>query len=323
MNRKHLVIACLSFVAFGASLHTRADTWPDRPISLIVPWAAGGSTDTIARVLSEDLSRRLNTLIVVENKPGAGGTIGSSQLARAKPDGYTFMLGVSGDQINAQFMYANLNYRPSEDIVPVSTVARESIAIAGNMRLPVTDITSLLNLARQQPLDYGTSGIGSTGHLAGELLKRRTQTDLKAVPYKGAAPAITDAIAGHVDLVIASPATIIEHVKARNLRVFAVTSPVRIPQLPDVPTLKERGYDVEVDTWYMMMAPSQTPREIVTRMSEVVRASLTAPTVQARIVQLGATPQGSTPEELATLLKKERTTWGKVIQDAGLSARNN
>jgi len=321
MKYKKILFACLGLAALGASPLAQADAWPSRPITLLVPWAAGGSTDTIARILGEDLSQRLNTTVVVENKPGAGGTIGSSQLARSRPDGYTFMLGVSGDQVNAEFMYPNLTYSPSKDIAPVSTVAREAILIAGNNKLPASTAQDLLALSRKKELTYATSGVGSTGHLTGELLRQRAQLQLTAVPYKGNAPAITDAIAGHVDLVIVSPAAVVEHIKTGSLKALAVTSPSRIPQLPDVPTLKESGYDIEVNTWYMMVAPAKTPADIVGRMSEAVRASVGSPAVQARIAQLAALPQGSTPEELAALLKSERATWGKVIRDAKISTQ--
>jgi len=321
MKYKTILLACLGIAALGASQLARADAWPSRPITLLVPWAAGGSTDTIARILGEDLSQRLKTTIVVENKPGAGGTIGSSLLARSRPDGYTFMLGVSGDQVNAEFMYPSLNYSPSKDIAPVSSVAREAIIIAANPKLSAGTAQDPLALARKQELTYATSGVGSTGHLTGELLKQRAQLQLNAVPYKGNAPAITDAIAGHVDLVIVSPAAVVEHIKSGSLKALAVTSPSRIPQLPDVPTLKESGYDVEVNTWYMMVAPAKTPDDIVRRMSEAVRASVGSPAVQTRIAQLAALPQGSTPEELAALLKRERAIWGKVIRDAKISTQ--
>ncbi|GAA5232186.1 tripartite tricarboxylate transporter substrate binding protein [Verticiella sediminum] len=321
MMYKLFASACIGLAALGSTPIASADTWPSRPIVLLVPWAPGGSSDTIARILGEDLSRRLNTTVVVENKPGAGGTIGSAQLARAKPDGYTFMLGVSGDQVNAEFLYPNLSYSPSKDIVPVSTVAREAILIAGNAKLPAAGPQDMLALAGKQELSFGTSGIGSTGHLAGELLKRRAHAQLNAIPYKGNAPAITDAIAGHVDMVIASPVAVVEHVRTGSLKALAVTSAERIEQLPDVPTLKESGYDIEVNTWYMVVAPAKTPQDIVERMSAAVRESVASPAVHARITQIGAIPQASTPQEMGALLKDERTVWGKLIQEAGISAQ--
>ena len=314
-------IALAGMAVFSATAACAVESWPTRPITLIVPWAAGGSTDTLARILGQDLGERLNTTIIIENKPGAGGTIGSMHVARSTPNGYTFLLGVSGDQINAEFLYPELQYSPSKDLVPVGLVASEALIISARPDLPAKSTQDIITRSKEQQVTFGTSGVGSTGHLAGELLNRATGAQLQAVPYKGGAPAVTDTMAGHLDLVIVSPIAVDQQIKGGQLKPIATTAAQRLDTLPDVPTLKEGGVDLEINTFYMMVAPSGTPPAIIEQMNQALGATLDNPEVKEKVRNLGAEPQSSTTEELRSLMSDERARWGALIESAGLAVQ--
>lgn len=313
------VIFGMAFLTSGEAAY--ADNWPQRPITLVVPWAAGGSTDTLARIVSQDLGKQLNTTIIVENRPGAGGTIGSSHVAHAPGDGYTFLLGVSGDQVNAEYLYPKLNYSPEKDLAPVGLIAGEALVFAARRDLPINDVKSLIDASKKGTVTFGTSGIGSTGHLAGELFNRRVQGNLQAVPYKGGAPAVTDTMAGHLDLVIVSPIAVVQQIKTAQLKAIATTADKRLDTLPSVPTFKESGVDLEVNTWYMMVAPAKTPADIINQMNKALSNVLMKPEIKEKIAGLGAEAKTSTPAELATLLASERKRWADVIKTANLKAQ--
>ena len=313
-----LGLSCSSMTVATAA----AGAWPERPVTLIVPWAAGGSTDTLARILSQDLGRRLHTTVVVENRPGAGGTIGSSYVARSAGDGYTFLLGVSGDQVNAEFLYPKLQYSPEKDLAPVSLIAGEALVFAARKDFPADGVQQFIDAAKKGTVSFGTSGVGSTGHLAGELLNRKIGGSLQAVPYKGGAPAVTDTMAGHLDVVIVSPIAVAQQIKTGQLKGIATTSSARLPVLSSVPTFKESGIDLEVHTWYMLMAPAKTPADVIAQMNAALNEALADKDVESKIAELGAAAKGSSPAELAELLAQERKRWGGLINEAGLKAQN-
>ncbi|MCK9511105.1 MAG: tripartite tricarboxylate transporter substrate binding protein [Pigmentiphaga sp.] len=317
---RNIFIAALCTLSSGTSIAAEAtERWPSQPITFVVPWAAGGSTDALARIVAEDVSGTLGVPVIVENRGGASGTIGASYVARAKPDGYTFMVDVSGGLINAEFLYGPLTYSPANDFAPVTLLAGEPIMIAANPKLPVANVKEMVERSKESELTFAVAGIGTTGHLSGELLAQHTGANLRVIPYKGSGPAVTDAIAGHTDLVIVSPMSVIPHAQTNRLKALAVTSAQRMPAAPDVPTLLESGYDVEIHTWYMVAAPAKTPASIITRMNEAIATALQKPDVISRIEALGSIPQASTPEELGELLTAERQKWGETIRKANIT----
>lgn len=237
-------------------------------------------------------------------------------------DGYTFLLGVSGDQVNAEFLYPKLQYSPEKDLAPVSLIAGEALVFAARKDFPADGVQQFIDAAKKGTVSFGTSGVGSTGHLAGELLNRKIGGSLQAVPYKGGAPAVTDTMAGHLDVVIVSPIAVAQQIKTGQLKGIATTSSARLPVLSSVPTFKESGIDLEVHTWYMLMAPTKTPADVIAQMNAALNEALADKEVESKIAELGAAAKGSSPAELAELLAQERKRWGGLINEAGLKAQN-
>lgn len=252
--------------------------------------------------------------IVVENQAGAGGTIGSNYVANAKPDGYHFLLGVSGDQIIAEYLYPSLKYSPSKDLAPVGLVARESLIISGRPDLPANDCEEWIEAAKAEDTTFGTSGVGSTGHLAGEMINRIAGTKMQAIPYKGGAPAVIDTIGKRLDTVIVSPIAVIQQIRSGKLKGLATTSDSRLDTMPDVPTLQECGIDLDVFTWYMLITTQGTDKAIIDRMNKALNKTLATEKIQKKISDLGAEPTSSSPEELQKLLDQERKQWHKLIE---------
>ncbi len=318
INRRTAVAATLAGLAAGPGGARAADKWPDKPIRLIVPLTAGGPTDLLARILATPLGEKLGQPVIIENRPGAGSNIGAEVAARSDPDGYTLFLGTSGPlAINAS-LYDHLRFDPIKDFSPVILAATAPFVLVVNPSTPFKTLPELLAFAKKNPgkLNFGAVP-GSAAHLATELFKMTAAVDITQVPYKGAAPATNDLIAGQIDLSFASTPGVIQHIKAGKLRALAVTSHARLKQLPEVPTLGEtlKGYEAAV--WYGVVAPANTPAAIITRLNTELTHILQDTKVQQQMVQNDFDPAGSTPAQFGSFIKSETDKWGKVVKSSG------
>jgi tripartite-type tricarboxylate transporter receptor subunit TctC len=310
-------IALMALVA-GAAM---AQDFPSRPIRIIVPSTAGGSVDTLARLVGMRLAERWGQQVVVDNRPGAGGIIGAQLTANAAPDGYTLIMATVSAMATNVSLARNLPYDPVRDFAPVTEVASQQIVLLVNPSVPAKSVQELIQLAKAKPgqLTFASAGTGSGGHLSGELLKILAGIDITHVPYKGIAPAIVDVISGQVSMTFTSIISGTPHIKSGKTRALAVTGAHRSPALPDVPTMVEagvRGY--ESSTWYGLLAPKATPRAVVMKLNREVVAIINLPEVKSHLLAEGAEPVGNTPEQFGEFIKSEIAKWGKVIRAAGL-----
>ena len=311
-----LAAALLLAVPLGAS----AQAYPAQPIRLIVPFGAGGLTDILARLIAEQLGVRKGWQVVVENKAGAGGNIGAAEVARAKPDGYTLLMGSIGTNATNPFLYKAMPYDAAKDFAPITLAATGTLLLVTNPDLPIKTTEELLAYARQNPgkLMYASGGMGASQHLAGELLKSMAGLDIEHVPYKGLAPAIPDVLAGRVSMTF-DMATALPYVKQGKLRAIAVANPERSSALPDVPTIGEAVPGYAASAWYGLFAPAGTPRAVIDVLNKEVTQILREPAMHERLVALGAEPAASTPEELGAFVKAESEKWGKVLSGLNIN----
>lgn len=301
-----------------------AQDYPTRPIRIIVPSTAGGSVDTLARLVGTHLSERWKQQVVVDNRSGAGGIIAGDLTARAAPDGYTLIMATIAAMATNVSLAKKLPYDPVRDFAPITLVASQQIVLLVTPSLPTKSVQELIQLAKAKPgeLTFASAGSGSGGHLSGELLKILAGIDLTHVPYKGIAPAIVDVISGQVSMTFASIISGTPHVKSARLRALAVTGARRSPALPDLPTMMEAGVKgYESSTWYGLLAPKATPRAIVTRLNREVVSIVNLPEVKSHLLNEGAEPVGNAPEQFGEFIKAEIDKWGKVIRTAGLRAQ--
>jgi tripartite-type tricarboxylate transporter receptor subunit TctC len=308
-----------TFLAASAS----AQDWPTKPIRLVVPFAPGGVTDTSARAVAEALSQRLGQPVIVENKPGASGNIGTDQVARSAPDGYTLVLGFDGTMVINPHVFKDMPFDTVRDFVPVTKLGDAGLLLVAHPSLGVKNLAEFLALAKTKPGPYpfGTSGTGGTPHLAGELLKLRTGVALQHIPYKGGGQAMTDVLGGQIPLVFTAIASAQQHVKSGKVIGLGVPSPKRSSSLPDVPTFIEAGLDgFEAVSWVGIFAPAKTPKAIVDKLQREIAAALQTPSVTARYAVLGIDPVGNTPEQFAEQVKKDLARWGEVVKSAGIKA---
>lgn len=298
-----------------------AQAFPDEPIRMIVPFAAGGPADTIARIVGRVMSERLGRPVVVEARAGAGGTIGVDAAARARPDGHTLVLASSGAVVILPHLRANLPYDPLRDLAPISQVlgVPQIVSVAPN--LGVRSLQELVALARARPgrLAFGSAGIGSSLHMAGELLRLRTGIDITHIPYGGAAPAVTDLIAGRIQILLADTPALIGQVRAGTLPALAVTSAERLGVLPDVPTAVEAGVPGMVsETWYGVLGPAAIPAERIALLHAAVRAAVENAEARRQLLDQGGRIVGSTPAEFAAFIRQTHATWGEVVRATGV-----
>ncbi len=315
--RVFLLLALFSIFSMG-----NAQQYPSRPIRLVVGFAPGGGVDINARMLAPKLSEYLGQPVVVENKPGAGTNIANEFVARSPADGYTLLINTAALAINMS-LYPNLPFDTLRDFAPVSVFSESPNVVVVNAKLPAANLKDLVELARKSPgkLNFSSAGVGTTQHLSAELLKLRTNTQIVHIPYKGTAPSLTGLIAGEVDLTFANIPAIQAHVKSGRLRALATTGSKRDPQLPDVPTMKEAGVDgLDVTVWYGVLAPAATPREIVQMIAAAVTRATRDPDTRRRMLEQGADPVGSTPEEFGKLLREEVARWAEVVRVSGARA---
>src|ERR1700730_712377 len=299
----------------------RADAWPTRPVKVVVPFAAGGTTDILARVVAVSVSEAFGQQFIVENKPGAGGNIAAEAVAKADPDGYTFIIGTPGTHAINQFVYQNLAYDQIKDIAPVIIIARVPNLCSVTNALPVKSVTELIAYAKSKPgqLFYATPGLGSTAHVSTEWFKSRTGVEMTHVPYKGSAPALTDLIAGRVQLMIDNLPAAQPFAESNSIRPLAVSSAKRWPGFPDLPTSAEAGVPgYEAASWFTIGAPAKTPKDIIERLNASVDKFLQTEDGIARLRKLGAEPAGGSPEDMQAYVLAEAEKWGKVAKFAGI-----
>jgi tripartite-type tricarboxylate transporter receptor subunit TctC len=297
--------------------------FPDRPITIVVPSAPGGTTDFTARLIAEPLSRALGQPVVVDNKPGASGNIGNQLVAKAKPDGYTLLLAYSGFQVGNPHLFKKTGWDPIKDFAPVSMLTRAPQVLATRANLPVNNVRELIAFAKANPdkLNYASSGNGSIQHIAAELFKQMTGTSITHVPYKGAGPAVQDLLGGQVDIFITTPASVVQHIKADKLKGLAVTSNTRLTSLPQVPTTREVDLkEFTLDSWFALYAPAGTPNEVVQLLNTEIAKILTSPELKKRAEDAGTLIEHMGPAQLGDYTRKELAYWGRVIQDAKITA---
>ena len=317
MRRLAFLTAVISLIASGA----RADDYPSRPITLVVPYAAGGGNDVMARIVADKMSRSLGQQIVIENKGGAGGSIATRQVAKAAPDGYTLGLSGTGTHAINPTLYANVGYDPRKDFTPVGLIATSALVVLVNNDVPAKTIPELVALAKKDDgkLTYASAGVGSGIHLGAELFAAMAGIKLTHVPYKGSAPALTDLIGGHVAIYFSSLPPAIGLINDHKVRALAVTGPQRSPLLPELPTVAEAaplpGYEAVLH--YGICAPAGTPQPVIAKLAAAMKAALAEPDVRARIAQDGAEVQSMTPQEYAADIDREETKWSKVVKLSG------
>ncbi len=310
----------LAFITATTTLTSgaAAQGWPDHAIRMVVPFPAGGSADTLARLLGQTISQHLVQPIVVDNRPGAGGNIGTEFVAKSPPDGYTFLMTPSSFASQPS-LYSKLTWDPVRDFAPVALIATTPNILVVNTAVPAHSVQELIALAKAQPgrLSYASGGVGATNHLAGELFKRMTGTDIVHIPYRGNPLAVVDVMSGQVTMMFDFMITSLPHVKEGKLRALAVTGSRRSPQVPDLPTVAEAGVPgYEASTWFAVMAPAETPQPMIAKLNGEINAALKQPNIEARLTELGAEPLGGTPDDAAKLLKTEIGKWADVIKAA-------
>ena len=310
-------------IAVVPALSLAADSWPNKPITYVVPFAPGGNTDTLARIIGPKVSTALGQPVVIENKPGAGGNIGSDFVAKAKPDGYTILGGtISSHAINAS-MYPNMPYDPIKNFEPITVLGQAPLLLVVPADSPYKTVKDLLDAAKAKPgsLSFASAGNGTSPHLAGELLKSSAKIQATHVPYKGSGPAVTDLLAGHVQFMFDTALIVGGHIKAGKLRPLAVTSSKRTSLFPDVPTLAEAGVPgYEIGSWQAVYAPAGTPKPIVERLNAEIVKALKSPDVAERFAGLGMEPVANTPAQMAEFNKAEVAKWAKIVKEANIKA---
>jgi len=312
-----------AFLAFVFSAFTAAtasaQAYPTRPVRLVAPFAPGGGSDFIARLVAQKLSGRLGQQVIVENRPGAGGNLGAELVIKSPADGYTILLTPASYTVNASLY--KLSFDPLKDITPVIQLSQGPFVVAVHPSLPVRTLKELVELARREPdkLSYASSGNGTIVHLATEYFLDRAKVKITHVPYKGTGPALNDTVAGTVQLVFGSVATTLQYVRSGRLRALAVTTPRRIAAAPDVPTVAESGYPgYEVTNWHGLVGPKGMPREIVDRLNKEANEALKSADVEKILASDGLTAAGGTPGQFEALLASEVARWGKVVRQAGV-----
>ena len=309
----------LTAIAFGfAASLTAAQSWPTKPITLVVPFPPGGSSDALARAITTPLSQSLGQPVIVESKPGAGATVGADYVAKAKPDGYTLLMGAVHHTI-ATSVYKKLPYDFEKNFAPISTVAMVPNVLVVNAKSPATDVKSLVALAKASPgkLSYGSNGNGTVQHLIGTQFSSQAGVELLHVPYKGSAPLTTDLLGGQVDMSFDTLTPLVQHIKGGKLRALAVTTAKRSTTLPDVPTLAEAGIkDFNQGTWFGILAPAATPKEVVTKLNTEIVKIIQSPEFKKRMEEIGAEPVGDTPAQMAAQIKDDTTKYSKLVKEA-------
>jgi len=318
---KRILLFALGLLAAGAA--TAQAPFPGRPVTMLVGFAPGGGTDTASRIIAKKLSENIGQSVSVENKPGAGGNIATDLVAKSVPDGSTIMLASVGSLTVAPHLVAKLPYDPFKDLAPITMAVVFPNLLVVHPSLGVNTLAEFVKLAQSRPggINYGSSGIGGAGHLAGELFRMMAKVDIVHVPYKGGGPAVADLLGGQIGAVFATPASAGTQVKAGKIRGLAVTGATRTPAMPDVPTIAESGYPgYEATNWYAYVASGKTPKDIVQRWNAELVKVLNAPEIREQLAHHGFEPQPGTPEALTRYMEREYATWGRVVKEARITA---
>jgi tripartite-type tricarboxylate transporter receptor subunit TctC len=322
LPRRNFLHLAASAAALPVGSHFAwAQAYPSRPVRIIVPFAPGGTFDIMARLIGQWLTEKLGQPFVIENRPGAGGNIGTESVVRAPADGYALLLVGTANAISAT-LYEKLNFNFIRDIVPVAGIARVPEVMLVNPSLPATTVRELVAYAKANSgkLTMASGGIGTLSHVEGELFKMMTGVNLVHVPYRGLGPALTDLLGGQVQVMFASMSASIEYVRANKLRALAVTTATRSDELPDVATVDEFVPGYEASGWFGLGAPKNTPSQIIDQLNEAINAGLADPTIKARLADFGGTPLVGTPADFSKLIAEETEKWGKVIRAANIKA---
>ncbi len=321
MNKRQVVFTLAALLA--APVLAQAPAWPARPVTIVVPFPPGGGTDTGARIVAEQLGKRWGQTVLVENKGGAAGQIGADFVAKSKPDGYTILMGNIGTQAINPALYPSLPYDADKAFAPIALVAELPLAMMVNPALPAKTVAEFIALAKSKPgqLSYSSSGAGGGPHLAAEMFKDRTQTFILHVPYRGGGPAISDLLAGHVQLSFMTVFEASGHIKTGKLRALAVTGATRVSALPEVPTLAEAALPgFNSISWIGLLAPAGTPKDIVEKIGADVRAVVSEEGVKSRLVGLGAVPAANTAEQFGKLIDADRKRYAQIIRERKITA---
>ena len=324
-SRRRFTVRGLALAAavVAAPLAAHAQAWPAKPVTIVVPFAAGGTTDILARVIGQALNKELGQSVLVDNRAGAGGNIGAQLAAKAVPDGYTLFMGTVGTHAINQSLYKKLPFDPVKDFAPLTRVAMVPNLLVAHPNKPYRNVKELVAYAKANPgkVNFGSSGSGSSIHLSGELFNALAKVDMVHVPYKGSAPAVTDLVGGQIDIMFDNMPSAIQHVRSGRLRALAVTTAKRSPELPDVPTIAEAGVPgYEATSWFGMFAPAGTPAPVVARLNSALAKVLADPAVKKKLAEQGAEPYSETPEQFAEFIRKESAKWSKVVKESGASA---
>jgi tripartite-type tricarboxylate transporter receptor subunit TctC len=320
-RRKFLQLAAVAASLPAVSRVARAQAYPTRPVRWIVPFAPGGATDIIARLMGQWLSERLGQQFVIDNRPGGGGNIGTEAVVRASPDGYTLLIVGAFNAVNAT-LYEKLNFNLIRDIAPVASLVRAANVMVVNTSVPTKTVPEFIAYAKANAgkLSMASAGIGTPSHLAGELFKMMGGIDMVHVPYRSAGPALTDLLGGQVQIAFPNTAGSVEYIRAGRLRALAVTTAKRLEALSDIPTVGEFLPGYEASNWYGLCAPKDTPAGIVEKLNAEIDAGLADAKIKARLIDLGTLPLSMTPVDFAKLIAQETEKWGKVIRAANIKA---
>ncbi len=316
---KSQLLAFLAALLLNAAAHAQA--YPSKPVRLIVPFAPGGTTDVLARLVAQKLTDALGQQFIIENKPGAGGNIGTELAVKSPADGYTLVMSFDGTLAINPNTYAKMPFDPQKDLATVANVAQVPLLIVVHPGVAAKTIVEFVALAKASPgrINYSSAGHGSTGHLTGELFRARAGIEIVHVSYKGGGQAVQDLLGGQIQMLVTALPTVEGHLKGGKLRALAFTSSRRMPGAPEVPTLAEAGYPgIEVLSWYGILAPAGTPPEIVRRLNAEINRVLQAPEVRERLTALGTEPTGGSPEQFAQVIRADTARWAKVVSDAGI-----
>ncbi len=311
-------LACAALAAGTLPAHA-ADAWPSKPITIVVPFAAGGTTDILARIVGQKMSEALHQPVIIDNKAGAGGTLGANVAAHAQPDGNTFFMATIAHAI-APGLYKSLPYEFTRDLTPVGLVGTVPNVLIVNNSVPAKNVKELIAYIKANPgkVNFGSAGPGSTEHLAGELFRSMTGTQITHVPYKGGAPMMADLLAGQIQMALETSPSAAPHVRAGKVRALAVTSAKPSPAYPGVPTLSEAGVPgYEMVTWFALMAPHGTPAPIVERMHKELQAALQAKDVEAKFADQGVTAGDMTPQQVDSFVRSDTAKWAKIVKESG------
>jgi tripartite-type tricarboxylate transporter receptor subunit TctC len=322
MRRRHFLVTAFALAALvGPTFGAAGQTWPSRPVRIVVPFPPAGTTDVAARLVAQRLSEIYGQQFVVENRAGAGGNVGASVVAKAAPDGYTLFMSTPGPNANNQFLFKDPGFNPQKDFTPIINVAETPQVIAVNANVPAKTIAELIAYAQKNPgkLNYASPGNGTIGHLAGELFKQMAKIDMVHVPYKGTSPAVQDLLGGSVDVAVDILPPYIPHIEDGKIRALAVTTDKRWFALKNAPTMHEAGFpEYQASTWFALFGPAGMPPDIINALNRHINEYIKSPDGNKRFLDAGAQPIGGTPADLDKVVKNDMAKWGPIIEKIGI-----